>query len=40
MLWEHIDSHELRVEVVKGMESHLSPYSAGGVREYWRFNGG
>ena len=25
MLWEHIDSHDLRVEVVKGMESRLSP---------------
>ena len=38
VLWEHIDSHELRVEVVKDMKSRLSPYSAdgddGGVREY------
>ena len=25
MLWEHIDSHDLRVEVVKGMESRLPP---------------
>ena len=34
VLWEHIDSHELRVEVVKGMESRLSPYSVDGLREY------
>ena len=38
VLWEHIDPYELRVEVVKGMESCLLPYSAdgddGGVHEY------
>ena len=28
VLWEHIDSHELRVEAMKGMESRLPPYSA------------
>ena len=28
VLWEHIDSHELYVEVMKGMKSRLLPYSA------------